>query len=209
MQNSQPTYQPVSNELLSQTTSSSRAVQSPVASSSALKRKLEVFVDIPPSPLHRTSPAGSPLTPGGSLARRLSKPVVQIPLSPTLRARMNIGSHRNGMKGSPLSAKAFNLNTSASTEPPLKKSKLAMSSTNDSNMLRCHQCADKCDLNGTDHHLNVLFSRLPNLFPDLAFCKSMRTNGQPCKVRFCSKCVRRRYNESFETIKGSQSQTWV
>lgn len=131
------------------------------ATLSARKRKLEVFVEIPPSPLHRSTPSSTPKNTGvnssvGSSSRRLI-PFVEIPPSPFHSKGLKLSASKfslsSGAMRSPLLSKVINSDPRAGNEVPFKKLKQdglsqdAKGTTekypNGGSM--CHQCHRKVD----------------------------------------------------------------
>ncbi|OCB90427.1 hypothetical protein A7U60_g2348 [Sanghuangporus baumii] len=172
------------------TPSTPKPSASKVASGS-LKRKLDVFVEIPRSPHNGTTPKFK--RPSGSSSsssvRRKSQVFVEIPPSPMAVSRLK-GTPASPMKASPLSTKAFNMNKLA--ESPNKKCKLSdvakplkqEAGENDrypSGFFSCHQCRRKNDLS-LGVQCTVLFR-------------------SRCKSVYCKSCLRNRYGLDIEAIK--------
>ncbi|EJD03349.1 uncharacterized protein FOMMEDRAFT_168333 [Fomitiporia mediterranea MF3/22] len=151
------------------------------------KRKLDVFVEIPPSPFHRSTPGNSsrPFS-GTPLQGRRSQAFVDIPPPPLSKSFMK-GTLNNGIRPSPLSKRAFNVN--ASTESPNKKPKLSMTAKQrdkepegyPNGYFRCHQCRRKFD-NSLGLHCTIL-------------------SKKRCKSKYCKPCLRNRYGQDIEAIK--------
>ncbi|KAL5484901.1 hypothetical protein ACEPAI_7543 [Sanghuangporus weigelae] len=178
--------------LIKPTPSTSKPSASKVASGS-LKRKLDVFVEMPRSPSNSTTPKSK--RPSGfsssSSMRRKSQVFVEIPPSQTAISRLK-GTPASPMKASPLSTKAFNMNKLA--ESPNKKRKLSdvakplklwqEAGENDrypNGLFSCHQCGRKKDLS-LGAQCTVLFR-------------------SRCKSVYCKSCLRNRYGLDIEAIK--------
>ncbi|KAI5116576.1 hypothetical protein M0805_006733 [Coniferiporia weirii] len=166
--------------------------------SKSLKRKLDVFVEIP-SPLHRTVPVPPPqlASVGAGSVRRKLQVLVEIPPSPLHSARVSEAFNRRlgiGMKGSPLSSKAFNSNTSVNPELPIKKPRLADATRKTKNegeagsaetfpngYFYCHQCRKKLD--------------------NLMGLRCTVAIDRRCKVKYCDRCIKNRYGQDVEVIR--------
>ncbi|KAI3618778.1 hypothetical protein WG66_016655 [Moniliophthora roreri] len=147
---------------------------------SALRRLRQVYVEIPPSPLHTNS------------SSRTNSVPANMPLSPT----------RSNM---PLNAPPQKRKLSNAAQPVHKKQKTDGFGThkeNSSNSMvneqstsskpeptayYCHQCNKKRDV------------------PDILFCTASQDNpkgkGPRCRAKYCRNCLRNRYNEDIDANK--------
>ena len=132
---------------------------------SAIRRLKQVYVEIPPSPLHRNSPSFSKLLPQN------------MPLSPT----------RSNMPVAPTHKRKL----SNATQPVSKKQKVDVGSQkeNSSNNITkeqsgptafyCHQCSKKRDASGMRFHQlmyrNVTFDLI---YTDILFCTFSQASGK-------------------------------
>ncbi|THH07984.1 hypothetical protein EW145_g3012 [Phellinidium pouzarii] len=184
---SKPEYPPSTS-----TSSQSKLNDALSSTSNSLKRKLGVFVEIPSFPLHRTASTSSLHSADTGIitnsARRRLEVFVEIPPSP-----LHSKGGRARLKGSPLSSKAFNSNTSAIPEPPEKKRKLinASEKAGDSEMntaekfpngsFFCHQCHGKRD--------------------NRKGLRCTTTAVKRCSTKYCNRCIKSRYGEDLEVLR--------
>ncbi|TBU61621.1 hypothetical protein BD310DRAFT_920405 [Dichomitus squalens] len=159
---------------------------------SVLRRRSQVFVEIPPSPLHsvmgqRASQANTPFKAVPTNVDNLPSPSG----SPSLKRKLPDASDdtlKPNDEHQPPKAKKPKTENPFKQDAPTKKLANASnagaqkSKVNDGS-LRCHQCARLVGPSG------------------IAQCTYKRTSGERCMCKYCKACLRNRYQLDIDTVK--------
>ncbi|RPD54734.1 hypothetical protein L226DRAFT_560379 [Lentinus tigrinus ALCF2SS1-7] len=177
--------------------------------SAARRRRSQVFVEIPTSPL--TTKSGKADRTGPPEGTPLKAVVMNVDNAPSSSASTSSQLKRKSPEESqphtmekqkddaqaprPKKPKTENASRSDAKAPAKKPSNSAKDATNTGDaskavegLLRCHQCSRQM---------------LP---ADMALCSFKRPNGQRCSFRYCKSCVRNRYQQDFLAIHARSPQ---
>ncbi|KAI0705095.1 hypothetical protein C8T65DRAFT_577776 [Cerioporus squamosus] len=164
--------------------------------SAARRRKSQVFVEIPPSPLTAKSGKADRIGPESTPLKAVAINVDNAPSPASTSSqlkRKTPDDMRTTAKQTddtqpprPKKTKTENADASVAAKKPSKSVK-ATTDTGDASrpvegLVRCHQCSRQM---------------LPT---DMALCSFKRPNGQRCSFRYCKSCVRNRYDQDLLVI---------
>ncbi|KAI0369689.1 hypothetical protein BV20DRAFT_1020417 [Pilatotrama ljubarskyi] len=168
---------------------------------SALRRKSQVYVEIPPSPLTSKFGVVNPRvqqehTPLRAVAMNIDheEPSSTSPTSNKLKRKSMDAS--NGTKDAVQPPKSKRPKTDAGSEGESrttgqagKSAKADKAAEAQESHVRCHQCTRQYDPSGGT----------------VIQCTYMRPSGQRCVLKYCKACLRNRYQEDIDTIRASEA----
>lgn len=189
---------------------------------SALRRKSQVFVEIPPSPLvssrsgggnHRVPHENTPLK---AVAMNVDhpEPSSSSPTSNKLK-RKSMGAPQTDHEGEgdarPPHSKKLKTDARSKTNgaaDPAGKSgkggKTEKKSDGQENTVRCHQCTRQSEPAGKHTALRFLTVRSSlELVAAVIECTYLRPTGQRCVLKYCKACMHNRYEKDIGTLKAS------
>ncbi|PIL35898.1 hypothetical protein GSI_01558 [Ganoderma sinense ZZ0214-1] len=171
---------------------------------SALRRKSQVFVEIPPSPLHSAKSAmvnraGLQVsTPFKTVATNVDNLPSPSTASASLKRKSPDASHdmpKSNDDPQPPKAKKTKAENPSTKDAPVKKTTKTTNASDgpttpkskpSDGTLRCHQCARLVDPSA------------------IAQCTFTRPKGERCTLKYCKACLRNRYQQDIADVK-SQS----
>ncbi|KAI0355707.1 hypothetical protein OH77DRAFT_1511521 [Trametes cingulata] len=163
---------------------------------SALRRKSQVFVEIPPSPLTSRSGLANPRVPQENTPLRAvamnidhEEPASSSPTSNKLKRKSmdaSVGAQDAVLAPKTKKAKTDGHpeGTSVTTDKNGKSTKAEKTSEAQDNYVRCHQCTRQYDPSG-----NAIIQ-----------CTYMRPSGR-CVLKYCKACLRNRYQEDIDAVR--------
>ena len=189
---------------------------------SALRRKSQVFVEIPPSPLHsaRTtiaSRAGLQAdmhTPFKSVATNVDNHPSPPISSASLKRKSPDASHdmpRSNDDPQPPKTKKTKTENPSKKDAPVKKSPKITNASDapatpkskpSDGTIRCHQCARLVDPSGKHRsHACAGSGRRLNLYAVIVQCTFIRPKGGRCPYKYCKACLKNRYQQDIAVIR--------
>ncbi|RDX39477.1 hypothetical protein OH76DRAFT_1491109, partial [Lentinus brumalis] len=171
--------------------------------SAARRRKSQVFVEIPPSPLTAKSAkadrAGPPQsTPLKAVPINVHNAPSRASTSSQLKRKLPEDAHTttkqkdDAQAPRPKKSKTENAEAAASVKKPSKTVKADTDSRDAAKVaegpVRCHQCSRQM---------------LPE---DMALCSFKRPNGQRCSFKYCKSCLRNRYEQDLPAIHATKPE---
>ncbi len=191
---------------------------------SVLRRKSQVFVEIPPSPLHSAKSAMAnraglqATTPLKTAAINVNKHPSSSISSASLKRKSPDASHdmpkSNNDPQSP-KAKKTKIENPSKTDAVVKKTtkitnasdgpatpKSTPKSKLSDGTLRCHQCARLVDPLGKNaNHSCAGNRRRLTIHAAIAQCTFNRPKGERCTYKYCKACLKNRYQQDIVAIK--------